>query len=166
MSLLLRIEVLAHRVCLSTGGHQFGFLIFEGREKARNLFVQVCNNLVLGFLGLLIPQEVALQLLDPLGEFVKLHDQCMVIFLQTFVHFIEGFILMVLLPLFAPPYLLALLILLHDFIPLISEPLNFNVKILYIPIELVNQLVLLSHLITRHATSQLLLLLVRSQAKR
>ena len=90
----------------------------------------------------------------------------MVVLLQALVHFIQGLILMKLLPLFAPPYLLALLILLHDFIPLISEPLNFNVKILYIPIELVNQLVLLSHLITRHATSQLLLLLVRSQAKR
>ena len=75
-------------------------------------------------------------MLDPLSKFVKLHYQCMVIFLQALVHLIKGFILMVLLPLFASPNLLALLILLHDFIPVISEPLNFNVKILDIPIEL------------------------------
>ena len=62
----------------------------------------------------------------------------MVILLQALVHLIKGFILMVLLPLFAPPNLLAILILLHDFIPLISESLNFNVKILDIPIELVD----------------------------
>ena len=57
---------------------------------------------------------------------------------------------MQLLPLFASPYLLALLILLHDFIPLISEPLDFDVQLLDIPVQLFNQLVLLSHLLAGH----------------
>ena len=57
---------------------------------------------------------------------------------------------MQLLPLFPSPYLLTLLILLHDFIPLISEPLDFDVQLLDIPVQLVNQLVLLSHLLAGH----------------
>jgi hypothetical protein len=57
---------------------------------------------------------------------------------------------MQLLPLFASPYLLALLILLHDFIPLISEPLDLDVQLLDIPVQLVNQLFLLSRLLTGH----------------
>ena len=105
-------------------------------------------------------------MLNPLIEFVELHDQCMIIFLQALVHLIQRLILMMLLPLFTSPYLLTLLILLHDFIPLISESLNFYVQFLDIPIELVDKLILLGHLIASQSTCWHLLLLmlrVRSQ---
>jgi hypothetical protein len=110
-------------------------VILEALIRLLVLPVDISYDYVLGLVTLLLPEQLALERLDPLAELIELHEETVVVVLQLMRHLTHRFTFSLLLLHLLSPVLLALAELLQCIIPLLGHSLKSDVHVFNVRVQ-------------------------------